>query len=170
MTDLVTPERGLTLRSVGPGDLDELHALKSDYEVVKRTGTWPWPPDRTFTASRCKPVDPAEGFYAVIREGGNMIGYVGVKNGVLGYAIARDRWGKGYATEAVRTMIGHGFATWDWPRIEACVYDDNDASANVLLKLGFVEGPRCTGQSASRGGRWPTRTFSMSRPEPPAPT
>ena len=43
MTDDIVTAR-LRLRPPLPGDRDALHALASDYEVVKQTATWPWPP------------------------------------------------------------------------------------------------------------------------------
>ncbi|MGB3753583.1 MAG: GNAT family N-acetyltransferase [Parerythrobacter sp.] len=55
----------------------------------------------------------------------------------LGYWIARDRWGRGYATEAghavvaIAQMLGHRTITADH-------FADNPASGRVLRKLGFV--------------------------------
>lgn len=48
-----------------------------------------------------------------------------------------EHWGKGYATEAVSEIISYGFHTIHLKRIGAIVFLENEASNQVLLKLGF---------------------------------
>ncbi|WP_245941968.1 GNAT family N-acetyltransferase [Sphingomonas gilva] len=66
----------------------------------------------------------------------------------LGYWIAVDSWGRGYATEAARAVVaaarglGHR-------RLEAGHFIDNPASGRVLEKVGF----RATGQIVRRFSR-----------------
>ncbi|KAH7522297.1 hypothetical protein FEM48_Zijuj07G0123400 [Ziziphus jujuba var. spinosa] len=56
----------------------------------------------------------------------------------VGYALARDYWGKGIATRAVKLAISDGFKQFpDLLRIEAHVEVDNKPSQRVLEKLGF---------------------------------
>lgn len=158
----------LCLRPPRPEDIDGLHALASDWEVVKQTATWPWPPDRAFTATRAKPVAPARGMAGPVFAGDTLVGMMGVTvsdtGADLGYMFARAHWGKGFATEIGRALIARAFATYDWGAIEACVFDDNPASARVLLKLGFAETGPCAGVCAARGATLPTRTFRLVRP------
>jgi ribosomal-protein-alanine N-acetyltransferase len=56
----------------------------------------------------------------------------------VGYCIARDEWGKGYATEACKKMIElameHGIT-----KLVAPVHPDNLRSIRVLEKCGFQE-------------------------------
>ena len=63
----------------------------------------------------------------------------GVKAGKLGYAIAADHWGNGYATGAARALVNYGFTHLGLHRITAAVGPDNSASIAVLEKLGFVQ-------------------------------
>jgi len=56
----------------------------------------------------------------------------------LGYWIHPDHRGNGYATEAVRLAVGHGFAELRLHRISATIVADNDASKRVVERLGFV--------------------------------
>ncbi len=163
---LLQTER-LSLRGMEPGMLEAFHEIMSDWEVVRRTGTWPWPPNRAFTASRCKPMTPSVGFAGLIYLADTAIGSLAIKEGALGYTIARAQWGRGYASEIARAAVNHAFATYDWPGLTADVFDDNPASARVLEKLGFVEGPRGMGASASRGGDYPIRTFTLAGPATP---
>ena len=55
----------------------------------------------------------------------------------IGYALASRHWGEGYATEALRAAIRHGFDALNLNRIEADIDPRNIGSARVLEKLGF---------------------------------
>lgn len=133
---LIATQR-LTLRAMRPAMLEALHGIMSDWEVVRRTGNWPWPPDRGFAASRCRPMTPEVGFVGMIHREEIAVGWMALRHGDLGYAVARAQWGRGYATEMARAAIAHAFATYDRPEITADVFDDNPASVRVLEKLGF---------------------------------
>ena len=56
----------------------------------------------------------------------------------LSYGFRRDRWGRGYATEAALACVRHGFETMRVEKIVADVDPANVASARVLEKCGFV--------------------------------
>ncbi len=56
----------------------------------------------------------------------------------LGYVLAREYWGKGITTEAVKQAIKIGFDDLEIQRIEALVAPDNIASAKVLVKSGMI--------------------------------
>lgn len=158
----------LRLRRMRPGDVDGLHRLVSDWDVVKQTATWPWPPDRAFTATRLAPVPEADGMGGPVLLGDDLVGTMVAiaKHGIaeFGYMFVPEVWGRGYATEMGRALIDHVWARFDWPAIHADVLVDNPASARVLEKLGFAEGPRGLGPSAARGGALPIRTFRLLRP------
>ena len=155
----------LFMRRAQPQDLDAMHALVSDVEVARMTATWPIPPDRAFTATRCKPMDPADGMAGPVFHGDALVGMMGAFRGGLGYAIARPHWGKGYATEIGQALIAHVWSRYDWPDLTAVVLEDNPASMRVLEKLGFSETGPTTCKSVARGpGDNPARAFSLPRP------
>jgi len=56
----------------------------------------------------------------------------------LGYWIAEDHWGHGYATEAARAILTWHFANSDADSVPCGAHHDNPASLNVQRKLGFV--------------------------------
>jgi ribosomal-protein-alanine N-acetyltransferase len=56
----------------------------------------------------------------------------------LSYGFRRDRWGRGYATEAARACVRHGFEELGLAKIVADVDPANSASASVLEKCGFT--------------------------------
>lgn len=162
--DLLRTER-LILRPVTVDDADEMRVMVGDFEVVRHTGTWPWPADRAFTEKRCAAGFGVEGGWLVAHAGSDLIGTVGIgPGGDFGYMLPQDQWGRGYATEMGRAMVDHAFSTGRWRALKACVFADNPASARVLEKLGFAEGAACTGFCASRQGDFPIRTFTLDAP------
>ena len=77
------------------------------------------------------------------RESGAFIGRCGFKHWPqfgeteLGWALRRDAWGKGYATEAGRACIEWGFAELDVPYLTAMIHPRNARSIRVAERLGF---------------------------------
>ena len=60
----------------------------------------------------------------------------------LGWVLAREHWGKGYATEAAGAALVHAFETLGWPRTISVIYRDNARSIRVAERLGeHREGP-----------------------------
>ena len=57
----------------------------------------------------------------------------------VGYGLRRDRWGRGYATEAVQGCLRHGFEDLGLDRIVADLTDPHNwRSQHVLEKCGFI--------------------------------
>ena len=56
----------------------------------------------------------------------------------LSYGFRRDRWGRGYASEAAQACMRYGFETIGAERIVADVDPANAVSAHILEKCGFV--------------------------------
>ena len=57
----------------------------------------------------------------------------------LGYMLAEEAWGKGYATELLSGLIEHLQSCGYVSRIQSGVGIDNKASARVLEKVGFTK-------------------------------
>ncbi|ORX90095.1 acyl-CoA N-acyltransferase [Basidiobolus meristosporus CBS 931.73] len=57
----------------------------------------------------------------------------------LGYGFATVAWGKGYATEAVRRILDHGFQNLNVPFISGAALTDNVGSQKVMEKAGMTE-------------------------------
>jgi RimJ/RimL family protein N-acetyltransferase len=66
------------------------------------------------------------------------LGPTGVRAAHLGYAIAADHWGRGYATDASRTLVRFAFAELDLHRVSAAIGPENLASVAVVERLGFI--------------------------------
>ena len=82
-------------------------------------------------------------FAVELKSKNKFIGFAGLKyledldEVDLGYRLMSEYWGKGYATEASRACVKFGFEVLELDRVIALVMPDNEASINVLLKLGF---------------------------------
>lgn len=77
----------------------------------------------------------------------------------VGYVLGRQAWHQGYATEALRGVIGCAFAAWGIRRIEAEVNPDNHASTALLLRLGFVHEGRLRQRWVAKGRTYDTNIY-----------
>ena len=68
----------------------------------------------------------------------------------LGYWIGKPFWGKGYATEAARSLIDFGFTVLGLNRIAARHFARNPASGRVMQKVGMLQ----TGVDRQAGQKW----------------
>jgi ribosomal-protein-alanine N-acetyltransferase len=59
------------------------------------------------------------------------------RGGDIGYGIRPDQWGRGFATEAARLIVGFGFDQLGLHRISAVHHPENRASGRVLQKVGM---------------------------------
>jgi RimJ/RimL family protein N-acetyltransferase len=76
-----------------------------------------------------------------LKESGRMAGMIEARVNQhqvgLGYVLARDVWGNGFATEAVRTVVGWALSEPSVWRVWALTDVDNASSARVLEKAGM---------------------------------
>jgi [ribosomal protein S5]-alanine N-acetyltransferase len=83
-----------------------------------------------------------------MRGSGQVIGSTGIEfeteyRASTGYVLARDSWGRGYASEALAGIVGV-CAKLRLVRLHAMVHVEHTASRRVLEKCGFVhEGTLC---------------------------
>ena len=56
----------------------------------------------------------------------------------MGYALLKENWGKGYASESVKGGIEYVFGPLGLSAIAGITFPENIASQKVLLKNGFV--------------------------------
>ncbi|MFM5918555.1 MAG: GNAT family N-acetyltransferase [Novosphingobium sp.] len=55
----------------------------------------------------------------------------------IGWMLAESVQGRGFATEAARAVLGHGFRELDLPAIHSQTSDSNLASTRMMERLGF---------------------------------
>ncbi len=108
----------------------------------------------------------------VLTATGELIGNCGVRRSSagspvaeLGYEIAPDRWGHGYATEAARAMLTFAFDELRVHRVAAWCVADNAGSIRVLQKLGMRREGHLRETEQYKGRWWDTLVFALLEPE-----
>jgi RimJ/RimL family protein N-acetyltransferase len=92
------------------------------------------------------------GLWALERKAdGRFLGYTGLRRPrfeahftpavEVGWRLARDAWGQGYATEAARASVGFGFDTLALEEIVSFTVPDNVRSRRVMERLGMHRDP-----------------------------
>lgn len=144
----------LILDRAGPahaGDVFEAYA--HDPEVTRLLL---WTPHagveetRAFLEEKEEEWERGEGFAWAIRErrggrgdadAGPAVGLIGLHpdGGLdqLGFVLARDRWGRGYVTEALRTVLEEAIGGLGLPEVRATVHPENRGSMRVMEKAGM---------------------------------
>lgn len=137
----------LRLRALVEGDLDALHAVGRDPEAARYIGDGTpldargaWRFIALNTGHWCM---RGYGQWAVEeRATGAFVGRLGMwmpygwPDLEIGWMIARDRWGRGYATEGARAALSWAFATLRPERVISLIHPDNAASIRVAEKIG----------------------------------
>lgn len=173
---LATPR--LVLRDFHPSDARAVQLYATDPAVVRYML---WGPNtdaetKTFLAragQRARQDPRLHWELAVVSvEDGDLLGGVAVRvddalhaSGSMGYVIRRDRWGRGYATEAAAAAIDLGFETLRLHRIEARCVPENTASERVLIKLGMTLEGRLRQNYRIRGSWHDSLVYAIVRPE-----
>lgn len=140
MTTLVT--KRLILRGPKPTDLDDLFAIFSNPDAMAYWSTAPHEHrdvtqerlDRMVADFATKPT------YFIFERAGRAVGMGGMfSEGDLGYILHPDHWRQGLATEAIRAVIDHVWATTDYQQLQAGLDPRNAGSKALLTRLGFVQ-------------------------------
>jgi ribosomal-protein-alanine N-acetyltransferase len=150
---LVVEGDRLVLRDFVEGDLADVHAFRGDPEVARFMDFGPetleqsraWLDD-AIHHNRLRP-RRAYNLAIVRRADARVIGSIGFGESSryppgtgqfgVGYALARDAWGQGYATEALRAAIDHCFDALGARRVSAWCWAENVASVRVMEKAGM---------------------------------
>jgi RimJ/RimL family protein N-acetyltransferase len=162
----------LLLRPGWNEDAPALYQAICDEGIVRNLARAPWP--YTFAdAEAFLAREPASAHEArcliFLRTCGapQLVGAAGfgrMDDGELefGYWIARPHWGRGYATEAGRALIGVARDALRLKKLAAGHFLDNPASGRVLAKLGFrPTGAIVRRYSAGRREEAPCRLFEL---------
>ena len=146
MTELLT-ER-LHLRPFRKDDFEAHAAICADPEVMRyiragalsRADAW-WQMARYMGHWQLR----GYGLWAVVeRSTGRLVGHLGFLDPEgghgfeMGWALAREAWGKGYALEGMRAAIRHAFADLGRERIVCLIHPGNARSIRVAERLGAV--------------------------------
>ncbi|HEV2861575.1 MAG TPA: GNAT family N-acetyltransferase [Pyrinomonadaceae bacterium] len=76
------------------------------------------------------------------RESGKLVGRIGFFNPAgwpgfeLGWALRREAWGRGYATEGARRALEYAFAEMGREHVISLIHPENGASVKVAERIG----------------------------------
>lgn len=144
----------LLLRQWRDEDLEPFAALNADPETMR---FFPAPPtreqsDALAAIARGQIEDEGWGLWAVeVEDGASFIGFVGLSRPSfeahftpaveVGWRLAREHWGHGYATEAARAAVAHGFEELGLDEIVSFTSTLNEPSWRVMERLGMRHDP-----------------------------
>ena len=131
-------------------DLDNLFSFYSDPDVVKYIQDAP----RTYQETKEElewfmnghPKFPELGLWATIyKENGQFIGRCGLlpwtidgqQEVEVAFALSKDYWGQGLATEAAQGIVQYGFENLNLSRLICVIDHDNSGSIRVATKIGM---------------------------------
>jgi ribosomal-protein-alanine N-acetyltransferase len=147
----------LFIRPWTPADRPAFIALTEDPEVMRYVhGGQPYAEDEvdewfTRQARQLAQHDVCMG--ALIEKAtGRLVGIAGTQplgttgNLEIGWWLARDVWGRGYATEAGGAAMRHVLETLGHRRVVAIIDPDNEPSKRVVGRLGMHYESRVTGE------------------------
>jgi RimJ/RimL family protein N-acetyltransferase len=144
---LTTPR--LLLRTFRRDDLSHYAALNADPEVVRHLGGVPLTrrhSDEIAAWAQQRYSEEGLGLLAVERrEDGAFLGMCGLHHQQsypddveVAWRLAREHWGKGYATEAATGWLDHAFDAMGLPRVISITEPPNIRSLAVMGRLGMV--------------------------------
>jgi RimJ/RimL family protein N-acetyltransferase len=147
------PEIGterLRLRPLDVGDLDAWHRqIFSDPRVTRYLPVRKPIPREDVVERLSSQVESWQvrgfGVWAILEKASNqLIGHSGFVTPEapdlieLIYALGRDWWGRGFATEAAAACLRHGFQVLNFAEVAALAFPENEPSIRVMGKLGFT--------------------------------
>ena len=139
------------LRPTRPGDAEALWDVFSDAETLRFWSHEPFASRAAvgdYLAQRARGVAERTAFTWAVAEVATdaLVGTVALAGwerthgrAEVGFILHRSVWGRGYAAEAVRGVLGFAFGEMGLHRVEADVDPDNAASLALLARLGFRE-------------------------------
>lgn len=143
------PTERLAMRRPRRSDAAALAIAMNDWDVVRWLVQAPYPYTLThavdWIAQNLSNLASGREYQFVISrcEDDQVIGHVGLRldddrrGAELGYWLARETWGQGFATEAAAAVVDFGFTDLRLERVWATCLPDNTSSWNVLSKIGM---------------------------------
>jgi RimJ/RimL family protein N-acetyltransferase len=143
----------LLLRDWRAQDAEPFAALNADPEVTRylRGPMSRAESDELVARIRAHWAEHGFGLYAVeVKATGAFAGFVGIAIPSflpevlpaveVGWRLAREQWGNGYATEGARASMAHGFETLGLEQVVSIIDPRNVASVRVAERLGMQRG------------------------------
>jgi ribosomal-protein-alanine N-acetyltransferase len=137
----------LILRPMNETDIDAVYKMRRDNEImrfIREPVTNRDEAENWINLISSRWAKDKIGFCSLIeKNSGNFAGWCGLwelkESGEIevGYAIAREFWGKGYASESAAAFLEYGFNKLNLEKIVAVAREENTASRRVMEKIGM---------------------------------
>jgi len=157
----------LILRPPTLKDAEDIAANANNLDVTKYLAVVPYPYSvkdaLDFIKRRRKKANRNPyNFVIALKKSGKVVGMIGFPaldkfsgKADVGYWLGKKYWRQGIVTEAMEAIVKLAFRKIKLVRLQAEVYVENKASANLLKKLGFKkEGLKRKGARAKSTGKW----------------
>jgi RimJ/RimL family protein N-acetyltransferase len=143
----------LILREWRDGDLDPFAQMCADPRIMATLGPLMSRDETAALIGRLRDEQARDGhcFWAMERrDGGRFLGWCGLIRGSvgpiidkpeIGWRVAHEYWGKGYAREAAQASLDWGFANLPDPDIWAITTPGNTRSWGLMARLGMTRHP-----------------------------
>jgi RimJ/RimL family protein N-acetyltransferase len=170
--------RRLIAREFGPGDFDAVHAYGSDPLVTRFMFFGPRTPDETraylarMIATQDRQPRTTWELALIQAADGRLIGGCDLTleqpdEADLGFILARDVWGRGYASEIALALVRAGFEQLGVRRIFATCDVANHASARVLEHAGLRREARLERHTFAKDTWWTSWLYALRRDDWP---
>ncbi len=151
MADIVLETRRLILRTIEDGDAALQHRLLNTPAVMARLGGVKELHEIETKHAKARASWAQEGFSFLMmieKASGELVGHCGIKrvdnplarnpgDHEVGWLVREDRWRRGYAEEAMRSILDWAFDRVGAPHVVALTSERNVASWKLMEKLGM---------------------------------
>ena len=148
MSCVVLESERLLLRKWNDEDVAAVEEIYLKPEVMEYIPGGVWSPERTArVVARMRELDIEQGFGfypIVVKSLGKIIGHCGLgfleqtSEIEVAYILDSRYWRQGYASEAARAMLAHGFSKLNISRIVAVAFPENVGSIGVMRSIGMT--------------------------------
>lgn len=144
LMDISMRQEDITLRPLTTSDIASFANWATDSEVTSYL-MWETYSSHQEMAKFLKEVVMQHPWFMAIIYKGKVVGSITLEKGKgteacraeLGYVLAKEYWGKGIATKAVKQALSRGFQELSVNRIESFISPENIASIRVCEKAGM---------------------------------
>jgi RimJ/RimL family protein N-acetyltransferase len=164
----------VVLRALERGDLPLIAALRNDLEVESRASDEPPVPtplavvEQRYDERRGR---TDGGTWLAVTVDGEVVGDCAVhtvdtyaRTCQLGIALGRAYWGRGYGTDAVRTLTAFAFTHLNMRKVSLEVLADEPRAVGAYRRAGFVEEGRFVQQTWHAGRYHDVLRMAVLRP------
>ncbi|WP_238177837.1 GNAT family N-acetyltransferase [Paenibacillus contaminans] len=161
------------LRPIEPGDWEKFHQNDQDSEGARLCDAVHFPRSsegtKAWAEHQASQTPSGDNIMLAIETlDGELVGSINTfssdtRNGTFKYGLAvfREHWRKGYASEAVKILLGYYFRELRYQKATAHVYAFNEGSIALHERLGFTQEGRLRNMIFTNGRHYDELVYGM---------